>query len=590
MTGLIVSVGITVDSYVVYFERLKDEVRAGRSIRSSVDRGFKSAYRTILSADAVSFLGALVLWVLSIGAVRGFAFMLGLSTLVDVITAYIFTRPLVILLGRNRDLHRGARSSASPGGSPCRRRLPSEHATAIALDGAEDRRSRARSSGVYYGQTRFDFVRKRKWWFAALALVIIAGLDLARRAGPQLQHRLRRGHVVAGAGAGRDREPGPDRPDAARPRRRDDHRPRQREHPDPERRGEAAKNASGLTRAETNKVAERSRPAWPHRPASAVSIEYVGPSWGSQITHKAVEALIVFLILIAAYISIFFEWQMALAAIVAVAHDIIVTVGIYSLSAFLVTPDTVVAFLTILGYSLYDTIVVFDRVRDNSQQPRRDRKADVHRRRQPLDEPDPRPLDQHLARRDHADPRRARPRRRDPRRRHAPVLRPGAAGRPDERGVLVDLHRLAARRDDEGARAALPRRSASGSRPVAPATQLLSPAAVAAGALSTADAPSGGKRRGGGKAAPARSTTLRPSARPRHCGCRRRRARGRVDRGRRHGRRERCGRGDRAGAAGGKPAAAGGRVREDPAGWSCPRSGAAARRPPTRPRKKGKRR
>jgi preprotein translocase subunit SecD len=102
MTGLIVSVGITVDSYVVYFERLKDEVRAGRSIRSSVDRGFKSAYRTILYADAVSFLGALVLWVLSIGAVRGFAFMLGLSTLVDVITAYTFTRPLVILLGRNR--------------------------------------------------------------------------------------------------------------------------------------------------------------------------------------------------------------------------------------------------------------------------------------------------------------------------------------------------------------------------------------------------------------------------------------------------------------------------------------------------------
>jgi preprotein translocase subunit SecD len=102
VTGLIVSVGITVDSYVVYFERLKDEVRAGRSVRASVDRGFKSAYRTILSADAVSFIGALVLWWLSVGAVRGFAFMLGLSTIIDVITAYFFTRPLVILLGRNR--------------------------------------------------------------------------------------------------------------------------------------------------------------------------------------------------------------------------------------------------------------------------------------------------------------------------------------------------------------------------------------------------------------------------------------------------------------------------------------------------------
>jgi preprotein translocase subunit SecD len=102
VTGLIVSVGITVDSYVVYFERLKDEVRAGRSIRAAVDRGFKSAYRTILSADAVSLIGALVLWVLSVGDVRGFAFMLGISTLIDVITAFFFTRPFVILLGRNR--------------------------------------------------------------------------------------------------------------------------------------------------------------------------------------------------------------------------------------------------------------------------------------------------------------------------------------------------------------------------------------------------------------------------------------------------------------------------------------------------------
>jgi len=101
VTGLIVSVGITVDSYIVYFERLKDEVRAGRSVRASVDKSFKSAYRTILSADAVSFLSALVLWLLSVGSVKGFAFMLGISTLTDVVTAYVFTRPLVILLGRN---------------------------------------------------------------------------------------------------------------------------------------------------------------------------------------------------------------------------------------------------------------------------------------------------------------------------------------------------------------------------------------------------------------------------------------------------------------------------------------------------------
>ena len=101
-TGIIVSVGVTVDSYVVYFERLKDEIRSGKTLRSSVDRGFSRAYRTILAADAASFIGAVVLYMLSVGSVRGFAFFLGLSTLLDVVIAYFFTRPMVGLLGRSR--------------------------------------------------------------------------------------------------------------------------------------------------------------------------------------------------------------------------------------------------------------------------------------------------------------------------------------------------------------------------------------------------------------------------------------------------------------------------------------------------------
>jgi preprotein translocase subunit SecD len=101
VTGLIVSVGITVDSYIVYFERLKDEVRSGRSVRTSVDKSFQGAFRTVLAADTVSFAAALVLWLLGAGTVKGFAFFLGLSTVLDVFTTYFFTRPLVIILGRN---------------------------------------------------------------------------------------------------------------------------------------------------------------------------------------------------------------------------------------------------------------------------------------------------------------------------------------------------------------------------------------------------------------------------------------------------------------------------------------------------------
>jgi preprotein translocase subunit SecD len=101
VTGVIVSVGITVDSYIVYFERLKDEARSGRSVRTSVDRSFRGAFRTVLAADLVSLAAAVVLYLLAVGTVRGFAFFLGLSTLLDVFTTFFFTRPLVILLGRS---------------------------------------------------------------------------------------------------------------------------------------------------------------------------------------------------------------------------------------------------------------------------------------------------------------------------------------------------------------------------------------------------------------------------------------------------------------------------------------------------------
>jgi len=102
VTGIIVSVGITVDSYVVYFERLKDEVRAGRSVRQSTEKSFSRAFRTVLTADLVSFMAALILYLLTVGDVRGFAFTLGLSTLLDVFTAWFFIRPAVVIVGRRR--------------------------------------------------------------------------------------------------------------------------------------------------------------------------------------------------------------------------------------------------------------------------------------------------------------------------------------------------------------------------------------------------------------------------------------------------------------------------------------------------------
>lgn len=98
---------------------------------------------------------------------------------------------------------------------------------------------------------------------------------------------------------------------------------------------------------------------------SEVGVSTVGPSWGGEITQSAVRALVIFLLAILVYLTIRLEWQMALGAIVALLHDIIISVGVYSVFRFEVTPATVIAFLTILGYSIYDTIVVFDKVKEN---------------------------------------------------------------------------------------------------------------------------------------------------------------------------------------------------------------------------------
>src|SRR5580658_6347005 len=100
--------------------------------------------------------------------------------------------------------------------------------------------------------------------------------------------------------------------------------------------------------------------------ATDMSTSFVGASWGGQITTKAVQALIAFLVVIVLYLSIAFEWKMAVAAFVALIHDLVIATGVYALTGFQVSPATVIGLLTILGYSLYDTVVVFDKVRENT--------------------------------------------------------------------------------------------------------------------------------------------------------------------------------------------------------------------------------
>ena len=111
VAGLIVAIGITADSFVVFFERLRDEVRDGRTLRTAVERGWKRARRTVLVSDTVSFLAAALLWYFSIGEVKGFAFTLGLTTVIDVVVVFLFTKPMITLLARTKFFGQGHRFS-----------------------------------------------------------------------------------------------------------------------------------------------------------------------------------------------------------------------------------------------------------------------------------------------------------------------------------------------------------------------------------------------------------------------------------------------------------------------------------------------
>ena len=219
---------------------------------------------------------------------------------------------------------------------------------------------------LYRGETSFDFVGRRRWWYGLSALVILAGLASFAVKGfnwgiefkggtawvvPAHGHSVSdveralsniglTGETVQTLGRGSS---------ATVQVQADLH------------------NLSPARQAVLKNDVQRVLGEIGHTPAAKVTITDVGPTWGRQISQKAIIAVLVFFVVVVAYISLRFEWKMAIAALIAVIHDLLVVAGVYSLAGFQVEPSTVIAVLTILGYSLYDTVVVFDRVKENTR-------------------------------------------------------------------------------------------------------------------------------------------------------------------------------------------------------------------------------
>ncbi|MBW3556706.1 MAG: protein translocase subunit SecF [Actinobacteria bacterium] len=216
---------------------------------------------------------------------------------------------------------------------------------------------------LYHGETAFDFVGPIRRWLTISGLVIVVGLlSLATRG-------LNFGIDFRGGTAWEvpTSDPSVERArDALRPLGLDDAEIQVLGKNILRVQADAEGASPEQRKARQEEVARALAESEGVEP-SLVSVNEVGPSWGNEITKKARNALAAFLVVITIYISFRFEPKMAVASLAALAHDILVTVGVYSLSGFEVTPSTVVAFLTILGYSLYDTIVVFDKVDENTK-------------------------------------------------------------------------------------------------------------------------------------------------------------------------------------------------------------------------------
>jgi SecD/SecF fusion protein len=328
IAGLVLTIGVAADSNIVIFERIKEEVRAGRSMSSAIAAGYKRGISTIIDANVVTLLTAFILFVLATSGVKGFAFTLGVGTIVSLLTAVVFTQALLGSMSRSRLL-----------------RSPS------ALGAAGEAR-----------RWHFDFMGASRWFFSISGVIlIVGGLALATK---QLNFGI-------------DFESGTRIKVAL-------------EQPTDEEAVRDALDEAGIKGEEIQQVendpnfgdnvfqiqSHQLEPGEVREAQAALESEFgvaedgfdstsVGPTFGQQVADSALKALIFSLLVICGYVALRFDPKFAVPVLIAIFHDILITAGVYSLTGKEVSSGTVAAFLTILGYSIYDTIIVFDRIREN---------------------------------------------------------------------------------------------------------------------------------------------------------------------------------------------------------------------------------
>jgi len=327
IAGTVLTLAVAADANIVMYERIKEEARTGRSIPAAISSGYAKALKAIIDANVVTVGVAFILFTLATAGVKGFAFTLGVGTLVSLFTAVLATSAILGSLARSRLLSR-----------------PS------ALGVGRERKGWS-----------FDFMGKSKYFFSASGVIIaigavaIAGLGINFgidfESGTRITAPLQKSASVE------------DVRTAISPLGYDDAKIQQVDDP------ELGKNVvqiktNTLQPESVNKVEGALDKEFGVRTGD-FSADSIGPTFGSQIARTAVIAIIASLFLISIYIAMRFELKFAVPVLIALAHDLLITSGVYALTEREVTTSTVAALLTITGFSLYDTVIVFDRIREN---------------------------------------------------------------------------------------------------------------------------------------------------------------------------------------------------------------------------------
>ena len=330
IAGLVLTLGVAADANIVIFERVKEEIRAGRSTASAISTGYRKGISTIIDANVVTVMVAFILFVLATAGVKGFALMLGLGTLTSLFTAVLATQAVLGTLQKTRLMQR-----------------PS----ALGAKAEEDK-----------GRWRFDYTGASKWFFSGSGLILLVcalaiganGLNF----GIDFESGTRAKVAFVSA-----QQPSNDAISEALQKAGFENPKVQAVNGDKELGGSGLQISLSETGRGVANLEKILRDEFGN--TKALSVSSIGPTFGETIAKGAIIAIIASLLVISIYIALRFEWKFAVPVLIALVHDLLITAGVYSLTGREVTTSTVAALLTILGYSLYDTIIVFDRVREN---------------------------------------------------------------------------------------------------------------------------------------------------------------------------------------------------------------------------------